>query len=45
MTQPYRCKDYQELEIHKSLVDEDSFIAAVIGRYSSMLLKSITIKN
>ncbi|KAJ6669576.1 hypothetical protein lerEdw1_000125 [Lerista edwardsae] len=33
MTQPFRLKNYKELEIHKPLLDEDSFIAAVIGRF------------
>ncbi|XP_066472961.1 cilia- and flagella-associated protein 95 [Tiliqua scincoides] len=32
MAQPYRLKEYKELEIRKPLLDEDTFIAAVIGR-------------
>lgn len=34
MSQPYRLKEYRELDIKKSLLDEDSFEEAVISRYS-----------
>ncbi|CAI5786835.1 Hypothetical predicted protein [Podarcis lilfordi] len=33
LSQPYRIKEYKELDIQKSLLDEDNFEIAVIGRF------------
>nr|XP_028605382.1 protein C9orf135 homolog isoform X2 [Podarcis muralis] len=33
LSQPYRIKEYKELDIRKSLLDEDNFEIAVIGRF------------
>lgn len=38
MSQPYRNKEYKKLDIHKPLLDEDNFVAAVIGRILTPVL-------
>ncbi|XP_077792065.1 cilia- and flagella-associated protein 95 isoform X3 [Podarcis muralis] len=36
LSQPYRIKEYKELDIRKSLLDEDNFEIAVIGRETGL---------
>uniref|UniRef100_A0A8D0CG54 Uncharacterized protein n=1 Tax=Salvator merianae TaxID=96440 RepID=A0A8D0CG54_SALMN len=36
LSQPYRIKDYKELEIHKSFLDEENFDIAVLGRETGL---------
>ncbi|XP_042300563.1 protein C9orf135-like, partial [Sceloporus undulatus] len=36
LSQPYRIKDYEELEIHKSMLDKDNFEIAVTDRETGL---------